>query len=234
MRWHETLFARATFQALALVLLTISTGVGLADAQTTTKGIAVDSFGNAYVTDGTSERPRVGVGKIRVFQKLAHATPMMVEVPVLNTGLTPALYTQCWAVLFPQFVLTHDQKFLPPPQIADCLRPKRTWSNNLHGDIVTPGGTTHLALTSEVLSDWAVDAANAQDNRKVLPLPLPTPLPSFLLVPSNAALDSLGMFIVGCTEYFDSWHKAHRTTFCAIYNPRAQAFGPCDAGNSAE
>jgi hypothetical protein len=182
----------------------------------------------------SSERPWLGVGGVTTVHDLQYGSSMVASLPMMNTGRTPALYTISSAVLFPQFIVGTDSKQLPMPLPEACLKPVRQWSDTLEGQIVIPGGTAYLTLTSEILPNWAVDAALAiPQNRKPLATPLPTPLPQFLLTPPTAKMESLGMVAVGCSEYFDIWHNPHRTVFCTSFNPILRAFGPCDVGNSA-
>jgi hypothetical protein len=179
-----------------------------------------------------SERPWVALGQIAIIQQLSEGRPMVMNAPEQNGGKSPALYANAWALLLPQFeASTRLQPFIPafPDR---CSKPKPKWSTNLEGGIILPGIVESLRVTSQILPTWIINAVTKQG--AVVPVPLPTPLPQFFVMPKGADPHYLRMSLTGCIEYFDEFHKAHRTTFCEIYMPGSEATGPCAVGNYAD
>jgi hypothetical protein len=56
--------------------------------------------------------------------------------------------------------------------------------------------------------------------------------------PNPNAKDAVNFYLVGCIDYFDTFHDAHRTTYCEAWNangvPGESAFLYLDTGNSAD
>jgi hypothetical protein len=122
--------------------------------------------------------------------------------------------------------------------LAQCQSAKPKWSDDLGGTIVLPNAA-NLSLDSEsgILLDEEVDeilqpASTPSPSSQASAAPTP-------LVPQMKAEGTLYIVFVGCIDYFDQFHVAHRTSFCLLYNPKGFTspngnFVACQPGNGAD
>jgi hypothetical protein len=165
-----------------------------------------------------ADRPWVGIGTITITGQLAHNVSMHVAIPLENVGRSPALHLIPHVILkaiapreTPHSALIQDR--------AMCAQPTPKWEDKGEGIFYLPGKTDGgFAATSDPMPDNQVDFLNELPNAVIWPLP------------------SLGLFLVGCIDYFDQLHNSHRTYFCQYYAEwgGAKRFIICPTDNDAD
>jgi hypothetical protein len=180
-----------------------------------------------------SERPWLGIGIPNTTQNLAHGQPMKVDTPFENSGKSPALHVSVH-VVFSTYQMFVDVPLEIPfrNELPECYRPKPEWNDDLGGEIVLPGSLGMMMhLISPIVNDddlpqFAPATPTPSPSATVTPITSPTPIPQ---------LGHVRLFFVGCADYFDEFHIAHRTSFCEFYVPGPPSlFAFCPQGNSSD
>jgi hypothetical protein len=189
-----------------------------------------------------SERPWVGAGPIDIAAKPTAGQPLNVRITIFNSGKSPALHMLASEVLNPIILPAGDLRvpFLDDFHIADCVKRKTKWSDDLGGSIILPGATNQgLSLSSSILNQTIVDIITQKvptisvqsEGLKSLP---------YLAAPEITHNWEVGLYLVGCFNYFDEFHEPHRSAFCYFYIPATSpafpngSFGSCPRGNNAD
>jgi hypothetical protein len=197
-----------------------------------------------------SQRPWVGPEQITIVHALEGHEPLVVKVRVENGGHSPAIHVDPQNILSPIIVPLDDTRvpFTDNPESASCRGPKPQWSDDARGGIILPGAQdVTIGNKSPVVIGGPVDKVTHErimamydrieqivdpQDVNLQGLPQATPL-------AGVSQWQLRLFWVGCINYFDVSHEAHRTSFCYVYIPRdpdypSGHFRPCELGNSAD
>lgn len=189
-----------------------------------------------------SERPWVGPGPIDILTKPTAGQPLTVRVTVVNSGKSPALHVLAQDVLKPIILPAGDLRvpFIGDPMIPECSEPKPQWKNDLGGTIVLPGSTNQSSdIKSPSLNQEIVDVIT---NKIPTVFTTDEGLKDIPRMTSSPTVRGwvMGLYLVGCFDYFDEFHNAYRTSFCLFYEPSSVpafpngVFGSCPKGNSAD
>lgn len=185
------------------------------------------------------QRPWVGIQKIQVLNPPTEGQSIKVKVPIMNGGKSPALYVMHYSILKP-WIKPADDMSVPltdDPAISHCFQPKPVWRQGLTGGMIMPGKPdVYLSPESPVMDKEMVNVitkvARANSNS-----------PSMRGIPQSTASAkaehlTVGLFLVGCVEYFDQFRTPHRTGICYLYDSsgggRYGDFSACAQGNDAD
>jgi hypothetical protein len=195
----------------------------------------------------STERPWVSVAKVAIAKYFAHEQPMQVTVLFQNSGKSPALHETAQGILKPYIIYEGGQE-LTKRDLPECWEPKPEWNDNGPGAFIVPGNvlTTLRPISSPVLSDPAIksfDSVPGQPLKDFGAVPeyseeLIKAPPQELKLVDVPGKSGFALYFVGCIDYFDEFHGAHRTRFCNWYvgtgSPSQGQFGTCSFGNSAD
>lgn len=189
------------------------------------------------------QRAWVGLGPINILNKMTTSEPFRINARVGNSGNSPALNFLAFSKLAPLRTADGDERvpFLEQPDFAPCVGPNPQWRDGLRGTVMMPGAQVDsLDGFSDIPAGKFVGIVTAHTDQKGVPLP-PEDLTVVPLAPGTPAYTKIWQFrlyFVGCLNYFDIFHEAHRTSFCFRYVPSNTSpigtFGACANGNSAD
>lgn len=166
----------------------------------------------------SQDRPWVGVSQLVVVRPLARNAAMQVNVRLKNWGKSPALYIVPHVILVPVFPKQTIEELLNAHD-RTCLQAMPNWDDTREGFIVFPDEDDSMfpVVSLDVgLTPSQIDFLNAVPGATSAPAP------------------SLGIWLLGCIDYFDQHKFAHRTRFCRFFIPDdpAHPWGFCPYGNS--
>jgi hypothetical protein len=162
----------------------------------------------------TSDRPWIGVGAVTVTRALSHTVAMQISIHLENVGKSPALHVTPHGVLL-KVEPGETPEGILKKRVPVCSNPKPRWSNTVGGALYLPGPPGgSLSLVSGPMSDSEADFLNG--------------------MPATISQPSLGLWAVGCVDYFDAFQQAHRTYFCEFLMGEPQRFFFCADGNNAD
>jgi hypothetical protein len=167
---------------------------------------------------------------------------LTVRVTVVNSGKSPALHVLAQDVLKPIILPAGDLRvpFIGDPMIPECSEPKTQWKNDLGGTIVLPGSANQSSdIKSPSLNQEIVDVIT---NKIPTVFTTDEGLKDIPRMTSSPTVQGwvMGLYLVGCFDYFDEFHNAYRTSLCLFYEPSSVpafpngVFGSCPKGNSAD
>ena len=189
-----------------------------------------------------SERPWVGAGPIDIAAKPTEGQPLTVKITLLNSGRSPAVHLISSAILNPVMMPRADYgsriPFIDDPSVISCSTSKPRWNDELGGSILLPGATNQsLNLKSPLLNKTVINIITST-SQTVFPNDKSLEDIPRTSAPPSTQQWALGLYLVGCFDYFDEFHKAHRTSFCYFYAPSEiepkGVFNGCAKGNEAE
>jgi hypothetical protein len=185
------------------------------------------------------QRPWVGFGEVNILSPLAEGQPLAIKARALNSGKSPAVYLQKYLVLKP-WISPEGDNIIPlfnDPAIAHCFQPKPKWSSDLTGGIVLPGaGGIYISEKSPILGQDIVNVITKKRSASTVN-DFMGGIPQF---PTSEKAERLtiGLFLVGCIDYFDQFRKSHRISVCYLYDStgvgRYGDFSNCAKGISAD
>jgi hypothetical protein len=162
-----------------------------------------------------ADRPWVGVAGVSITRHMAHSVAMQAKITFNNSGRSPALHLIPHVVLV-RVVPKETAESIFEKRDKDCIQPKPKWSDIKGGMLYLPGENDgYFNVVSDALPDNEVDFLNGVQGASIAPVP------------------SLGMWLVGCFDYFDQFHRAHRTYVCRFL-VEGNDFLVCDRGNDAD
>lgn len=189
-----------------------------------------------------SERPWVGVGPIDILAKPLDGQAVKIRITILNGGRSPAIHSNSYA-LFNTWVYPRGDSRIPlidDPSLKRCRGSKPKWANDAGGTTILPGVTNvTVDLHSPIVNKPQVDLLlNPEHFLSGEPRELAITNVPRAPAPPNTQQWSFGLFLVGCMNYFDESHAAHRTNWCYFYSPSGYTpngtFSSCWKGNSAD
>ena len=185
------------------------------------------------------QRPWVGITGAKILSPPTEGQSFKVRVPILNSGKSPALYMMQYSVFKP-WLKPEDDMSIPltnDPAIRHCFQSKPTWNPNLTGAMVLPGASGgYLFQESPILDKEKFDVIMKR-------APAYTNSPSMRTIPQSTASEkaerlTLGLFLVGCIDYFDQFQAPHRTGIWYLFDSSGGGpygdFSNCANGNSAD
>lgn len=199
-------------------------------------GIAFWQVQEMRSSSANAERPWAGIGNVVVIDKTIPNKPIKISAPIINGGKSPAIYMTI-SQTFKLWATTRTDGSLPlHTEISTCTKPLPKWKDDLNGTVLIPGVVQYIEGTSPPISPVMF---NFWSNKK----PFDDPAEAgeevvFGIKPKPSEPWMIGLFFVGCLNYFDQQHRPHRTSWCYYYDPsRAVLYGSfilCDKGNSAD
>jgi hypothetical protein len=190
-------------------------------------------------TISREQRPWVSTGPIRIYNKPTEDQPIRIRIQFLNGGRSPAVYLLHYTVFKPWILPSGDLNvpLISDSAITQCSKPKPKWGPDLGGAIMQPGDTnTYIERQSPVLNKDIVNVIM----KKEPGYEKSTGLRGIPQSPASAKAEklTLGLYLVGCIDYFDQFRNAHRTAFCYHYDPFGTPpngdFANCARGNFAD
>lgn len=149
-----------------------------------------------------ADRPWISVNKVDFLQMMEHGKEMIVSISVINGGRSPALEV----VPSLRLELRYGSEVSVNKSLqSECNKPKREWKDRILGQIVLPRIDNNIKWTvnGPKLIDSDVDAI-----RETGSIPLKSgevPTQEFANLPRH------GLYLTGCVDYFDQFHRPYRT-----------------------
>jgi len=187
-----------------------------------------------------SERPWLGPGPIDITAKLTANKAMNVVITIMNSGKSPALHVFPKGILRPIVLPAGDSRvpFIKDPDIIDCSKSKLRWPDNLGGAMVLPGSPSqNFELNSPPLNQESIDILTDKTKTANVSDEALKDIPRADTSTIGTTNWMLGLYLVGCFDYFDEFHQSHRTSFCYFYKLTSDLrfpngnFGGCPSGN---
>jgi hypothetical protein len=122
------------------------------------------------------------------------------------------------------------------------------WEDTLGGAIIIPGSdAVSIGRSSEGLPEKYVEMVNGENTLEVSAVDVKgvediAGIPTTPHAPPDTKDWEVGLYFVGCINYFDAFREAHRTSFCYVYRYDHKlkdgqsngSFAACEHGNDAD
>ncbi len=185
-----------------------------------------------------SQRPWVGFGKITPRDKLTPEVPLEILVEIKNAGDSPGLRVSLHYIFSP-WRRTKEDKRLPfrnDLRMAPCVGPEPRQTESAGGALILPtsNGSYTASYISGALSETVIKILESEKGQDIN-----APVKDLDVIPraddQPRGQETVGLYFVGCLNYFDELRVAHRTTFCYSYQPAPPngIFVACEEGNDA-
>lgn len=164
------------------------------------------------------KRAWVGLGDIVILNKPTAGIPLEVKAVLKNSGESPAIHMFMYGHLFLLKSAAEDVRipFTEHPDLLSCERPKPYWNDALGGAMFIPGSDSmSLNRVSEALPEAFLELA--MRGKSMWPHDLSV-IPTAPNTHPDTRSWKVGLFFVGCIDYFDVFRNAHRTSFCYSFS----------------
>lgn len=169
----------------------------------------------AYLELTDRDRPWIALASITTDPiKPSLGKPVVVHVQIVNSGKSPAVHAVVYGVFKPWIGEFNDMSIplTDDDDIRLCARPKPIWNKwRREGSQTLPGA-----------SNLSVDRESPPLDQKILDVLADKSANDFKIVMNKDGTGlferrQMGLFLVGCIDYFDQFHRSHRTSFCYRY-----------------
>jgi hypothetical protein len=195
-------------------------------------------------------RPWVGVSGTEPLGEMIPGEPFRVRVRLKNVGHSPGLHVEIRAYLSPLIgrreimgkVPFMDMSTLPP-----CVQPKPQWDDRTNGNFILPGENERMWIvksTPHPMNETTIKFVKGRESDDpVVSKEEFEQFPTFFRIGPKDFDDpsirkTVGLYLVGCINYFDEFAVAHRTTFCFRYEhamkEEDRGFSMCEYGHDAD
>lgn len=199
----------------------------------------------------TDKRAWVSPGDIQILNKPETGKPLNIKVGIKNSGESPAvhLFTADRLALLKSAKGDLPQvPFSDHVDLASCIGPKPKWEDVSGGAILIPGSDAmSLSKSSDPLPEtyMAIVRKGQSSNLPFQDLKGQeefNTIPTAPNTPPETKFWQIGLYYVGCINYFDAFREAHRTSFCYVFliDPATETvesmgtFHVCKYGNEAD
>lgn len=195
------------------------------------------------------KRAWVGVIGTKPLGEMIPGEPFRVRIRFKNVGNSPGLYVETQAYFSPVIGVREVMKkvpFMDYSMLPLCIRPKPQWDERVNGIFVMPG-KEHVWIdqpTTYPMNETTIKLVKGKEYDD--PVVSPEEFEQFpirMRIEPNDLGDSskrkkVGLYLVGCINYFDEFKVSHRTTFCLRYEhaleEKDRVFSMCEYGNDAD
>jgi hypothetical protein len=190
------------------------------------------------------KRAWVGVGEIQILGKPIGEQALSIRAGVKNSGESPAVHAFVHGHLSLLKSAFGDMRIplSEHPELGNCKGPKLSWSNTLGGTTIVPGSDAmSIGRVSQALPEKFIEIVTMRLRLDLSSQDLAR-FPTAPNAPPETKDWEVGLYFVGCVNYFDTFRKAHRTSFCYkyVYDRALEATMPngafmnCARGNDAD
>jgi hypothetical protein len=190
------------------------------------------------------QRPWVGFGPIDVVAPPTKGETIHARITIQNGGHSPALNLSPHWVFKPWLSPKNDTgiPLMNESDIRACTQPKPKWSANAGGGMILPGAQGMvIEPESPILNETVVGLITKKAGTYHYGpsgLAGDPELASVARATANTTDWVINLYLVGCIDYFDESHRAHRTSFTMIWGPSGQSpnggLAAWTVGNSAD
>jgi hypothetical protein len=201
---------------------------------------ARSSADTAAATLKMDQRAWVGLRALDVLNKPTAGEALKIHAEVENSGKSPALHVIPAGLLAPVRTVPGETRvpFQDRNELAECRGPKPRWSDVVGGALLFPhtekagidktSPPLHAALVQAMTNGGQPAPVSEQDLHDIPALEESPGTQNWMV----------NLYFVGCLNYFDVFHEAHRTSFCLFYtqtgiSPNGQ-FAACPEGNDGD
>jgi hypothetical protein len=192
-----------------------------------------------------STRPWVGVKGIEPLGKMVPGKPFYVRVKFKNVGNSPGLDVGGNAYFSP-VIKAREVKRVPLRDLSVlglCMLPKPQWSERITGGFILPG-EEYMWIdqpTADPMNEITIKLVKGREEDE--PVISPEEWQQFRWTIGVGPKDlvkkkTVGLYLVGCINYFDEFKNSHRTNFCFRYEraigKKDSSFSVCRDGNDAD
>jgi hypothetical protein len=164
------------------------------------------------------QRAWVGIGDMSILNKPTVGTPLEIKAVLKNSGRSPAIHMFTYGHFFLLKRAVGDVRipFTEHPDLLSCEGPKPYWNDVLGGSMFIPGSDSmSLNRVSEALPEAFLEFV--MRGKTMSPQDL-SAIPTAPNTPPETRSWGVGLFFVGCIDYFDIFRNAHRTSFCYFFS----------------
>lgn len=216
---------------VALIITAAATGIAA--------NMAKEAVDVALANSHLDKRAWVGLGPIDMLNQPAVGGVLKVRVRLENSGESPALYVRHVSHLAPLRMKQGDPRipFVGSAELVACRGPKPQWNDELGGSLLLPQ-VQNASFDKDSSALPAVLVRATTDGGRI-PLSEQDMQDIPAIEEDPTVKDWVGsLFWVGCINYFDTFHEAHRTSFCLFYNRSDESpngkFSSCQKGNDGD
>jgi hypothetical protein len=192
-----------------------------------------------------STRPWVGVKGIEPLGKMIPGKPFYVRVKFKNVGNSPGLDVGGNSYFSP-VIKAREVKRVPLRDLSVlglCMLPKPQWSERITGGFILPG-EEYMWIdqpTAYPMNETTIKLVKGREEDE--PVISPEEWQQFRWTIGVGPKDlvkkkTVGLYLVGCINYFDEFKNPHRTNFCFRYEraigKKDSSFSMCRDGNDAD
>ena len=191
------------------------------------------------------KRAWIGVSGTKPLGEMIPGEHFRVRVKFKNVGSSPGLYVET-AAYFSPVIKARDVKRVPLRDLSvlpPCMLPKPQWNERTTGSFVLPG-KEHVGInqpTADPMNETTIKFVKGREADE--PVISPEEWQQFSwsmgVRPNDPTKKkTVGLYLVGCINYFDEFKVPHRTNFFFRYEHATEEkdrfFSLCKDGHDAD